>query len=434
VLKARGHLAVAKEAAAALARELEDRLGDDLESVAGKLDPWRSGDVEVTTTFVDDGVDEQVEELVGGLARTLLTSENVEDVFAEEAVLRRELLRVLRDGLVGAQQRDAGAPEEGPVRVRLDGLGHVPAMVARRAPVRALRAALDRAAESVGCKLNAYDPESREATFSLSEATFSITVADPEARLDLEQAIVDELTDLVSANVVALPALERSAALGRSFEAAEISALRPQIEVAAARILRQGGSTGSWDLDGGGTLTVSLTPVSERDAVELDRRVAELVSEIQATLAAPAEVVQAVVEADPEEATEAADAAEEQAASRGAPSKRASGGAARKAAGKKAAGKKAAPAKKAASKKAAPAKKAAGKKAAGKKAAGKKAAPAKKAASKKAASKKAAPAKKTAGKKAASKKATGKAPARGAKKAAVRPAKKAAGKKSAKRR
>jgi len=301
--------------------------------------------------------------------------------------------------------------------------------VARRAPVRALRAALDRAAESVGCKLNAYDPESREATFSLSEATFSITVADPEARLDLEQAIVDELTDLVSANVVALPALERSAALGRSFEAAEISALRPQIEVAAARILRQGGSTGSWDLDGGGTLTVSLTPVSERDAVELDRRVAELVSEIQATLAAPAEVVQAVVEADPEEATEAADAAEEQAASRGAPSKRASGGAARKAAGKKAAGKRAAPARKAASKKAAPAKKAAGKKAAGKKAA-----PAKKAASKKAASKKAAPAKKTAGKKAASKKATGKAPARGAKKAAVRPAKKAAGKKSAKRR
>jgi hypothetical protein len=399
VLKARGHIAVAKGGAAALARELEDRMVDDIDAVAARLDPWRGADLEVT--FVDDVADEQVDDLVGALARALLESDQVEDVFAEEAALRRELLRALRDGLLGVP-RDRGGADEGPARVRLDALGYLAAVVARRARLDDLEDALERAAQSVGCKLNAYDPEAREATFSLSEATFSITVADPDARFDLEQSVADELAELVSDGRVTLPALERRVELRRSIGAATLGALRRRIDEAAAQILRGGAS---WTLEGDRTLRVTVTPTSDKDAGELGRRAAELAARIEALLEeAPAE------EEKPAEVLKAAEAP----------------AAAKKAAPKKSA-KKAAPKKSA--KKAAPKKSA--KKAAPKKSA-KKAAP-KKSAKKKMTAKKAP--RKTAAKKVASKKAAMKRrPATKAKRATANKAKKAAAKKPAAKR
>ncbi|HSN96851.1 MAG TPA: hypothetical protein VLS89_01090, partial [Candidatus Nanopelagicales bacterium] len=49
-LRARGHIAVARGGAAALARELEDRLVEDIDAVAVRLDPMRTTDLEVTVT------------------------------------------------------------------------------------------------------------------------------------------------------------------------------------------------------------------------------------------------------------------------------------------------------------------------------------------------------------------------------------------------
>ena len=419
--KARGHIAVTKGGAAALARELEEQMADDIETVAPRLDPWASVDAEVTVTHADGALDDQVEELIVTLTRTIVDSEHVEDVYAEDKVIHRDLLRVLRDSVLGTR-RDLGGEDEGPARVRLDALGYVAAVVARRAPSRTLRDALSRAAQNVGCKLNAYDPEACEATFSLSEATFSITVADPDARLDLEQAVADELADLVATKVVALPTVERRVPLADAVAAAA-RGLRDRIDAVATKLLRQGGCVASWELDGEGALKVTITPMSEQDALEVDRRVAQLAREIVALAgAAPAEKSEPSAEA---EAPVGATAAKKRSAAKKAAAP------AKKAASKKAA----APARKPAAKKPA-AKKPAAKKPAAKKPAAKKPA-AKKPAAKKPAAKKPA-AKKPAAKKPAAKKPAAKKPA--AKKAAARarntaskPAKKTARKAPAKR-
>jgi hypothetical protein len=407
--KARGHIAVTKGGAAALARELEDQMVDDIETVAPRLDPWAAVDAELTITSADGALDDQVEEFVRALARTLMESDHVEDVFAEDNVIQRDLLRVLRDALLGTR-RDVGVDDEGPARVRLDALGYVAAMVGKRAPAAVLREALSQAAQSVGCKLNAYDADAREATFSLSEATFSITVADPDARLDLEQAVADELADLVAAKVVALPTVERRVELGAGAEQAAARGLRERIDAAASKALRQGGCAASWEIGGDGALRITVTPMSEQDALDVDRRLAQLTREISAMLGeAPAR--------------DAAPEPPETPAARKEPAKKPAASPAKTPAAK-------APVKKAAAK--APVKKAAAK-APVKKAAAK--APVKKAAAKAPAAK-AKPAAKAPAKKAAAKapakKAAAKAPAKKA--AAKAPAKKAAAKAPAKRR
>ncbi|EYF05523.1 hypothetical protein [Chondromyces apiculatus] len=285
-LRARGHIAVVRGGAAALARVLEEHLDGDIDAIVTTLEPSQGIDGEVTDTIDDQGtVDQRVHTLIQALTQALLSSEHVEDAFADEAQVSQEILRALREGL-GASPRTSDAAEEGPARLRLDTLGYLASMVAHRAPARALRAALDRAAQGVGCKLNAYDPELREATFSLSEATFSLTVADPEARLDLEQAVLDELTDLVNANLVTLPAHEHEVQLGAPVPAALLATLKPRIDAAAARILRRGGCTATWELRDGHRLWVAITPMSDTDATDVSQRATLLRADIEALLRA----------------------------------------------------------------------------------------------------------------------------------------------------
>ncbi|AKT35957.1 uncharacterized protein CMC5_000690 [Chondromyces crocatus] len=284
-LRARGHIAVVRGGTAALARELEDRLVDDLDALTAKLDPFQGAEIEATTWVDDTAVDEHVSALLASLARTIFSSEHVEDTFAEEPLLESEILRSLREALHGTGAgHEPDRRDEGPARLRLDNLGYLAAMVATRAPLPALRAALERAAQSVGCKLNAYEPDAHEATFSLSESTFSITVADPESRLDLEQAVADELADLVSADVVSLPTLKREIQLSPALPAARLAALRPRIDAAAARILRQGGCSATWSLEDDQRLLVAITPLSDKDASDVGQRAALFAAEIQAML------------------------------------------------------------------------------------------------------------------------------------------------------
>ncbi|WP_437728915.1 hypothetical protein [Sorangium sp. So ce861] len=278
-LKAHGHILVARGGATALARELEDKMAADIAAIAPRLEPWALVDGEVTTTFGTDEIDDQVEELVASLTSTLMDSEHVEDIFTEDNVIKRDVFRVMRDALLGPRP-ELALEDDGPVQVRLDTLGYVASTVGKRAPVEVLRESLARAAQSAGGKLTSYDPELREATFSLGSS-------DPDARLEIEEAVADELSDLVEAKVVTLPMLERRFELQRKIDPGARAGLRQRIDAIASRMLREGGCAASWELAGDRVLRVKLTPLSEQDALEVDSHMTEFTRDIAALLGEP---------------------------------------------------------------------------------------------------------------------------------------------------
>ncbi|WP_437760422.1 hypothetical protein [Sorangium sp. So ce1389] len=278
-LKAHGHILVARGGATALARELEDRMAAVITAIAPRLEPWAIVDGEVTSTFGSDELDDQVEELVASLTSTLMESEHVEDIFTEDNVIKRDVFRVMRDALLGPRP-ELALEDDGPVQVRLDMLGYVASTVGKRAPAQVLREVLARAAEAAGGKLTAYDAE-------LREATFSVESSDPDARLELEEAVADELSDLVEAKVVTLPMMERRFELQRRIEAGARAGLRQRIDAIASRMLREGGCAASWELAGDRLLRLRLTPLSEQDALEVDSHMTDFTREIAALLGEP---------------------------------------------------------------------------------------------------------------------------------------------------
>ncbi|WP_437786351.1 hypothetical protein [Sorangium sp. So ce1097] len=278
-LKAHGHILVARGGATALARELEEKMAEVIEAITPRLEPWAVVEGEVTSTFGSDELDDQVEELVASLTSTLMESEHVEDIFTEDNVIKRDVFRVMRDALLGPRP-ELALEEDGPVQVRLDTLGYVASTVGKRAPAQVLREALARAAQAAGGKLTGYDAE-------LREATFSVESSDPDARLELEEAVADELSGLIEAKVVALPMMERRFELQRRIEPGARGGLRQRIDAIASRMLREGGCAASWELVGDRGLRLRLTPLSEQDALEVDSHMTEFTRDIAAVLGEP---------------------------------------------------------------------------------------------------------------------------------------------------
>jgi hypothetical protein len=235
----------------------------EITAIAPRLKPRAPLVGEPTSTFGDEAVDQAVEDMVVKLTHALMNSDHVEDVFAEDAVIRRDIFRVVRDGLrepPGAGEEHAGHVS---VTVKLDALGYVAATASRRADPATLRMALDRAASVTHARFSGFSPELREATFRLEGAG-------QDERLEIEEAVADELTDLVEQGLVELPTIERRFELSRPLPAAEQRALRARIEAAADATLGRAGCVASWEVEGQRTLRVLFTPLSDHDARAVD--------------------------------------------------------------------------------------------------------------------------------------------------------------------
>ena len=277
-LKARGHILVVKGGATALARELDELMTPEITTIATRLKPRAPLVGEPTSTFGDETVDQAVEDMVVKLTHALMNSDHVEDVFAEDAVIRRDIFRVVRDGL---REPPGGGGEEHAghvnVTVKLDALGYVAATASRRADAATLRMALDRAASVTHARFSGFSPELREATFRLEGAG-------QDERLEIEEAVADELTDLVEQGLVELPTIERRVELPRPLAAAEQRTLRPRIDAIAEATLARAGCVASWEYEGPRTLRVLFTPLSEQDARAVDAPAASFAREILAFL------------------------------------------------------------------------------------------------------------------------------------------------------
>ncbi len=277
-LKAHGHILVVKGGATALARELDDLMAPEIVTIAPRLQPFSVLVGEPTSTFGDEDVDQAVEDMVLKLTHALMRSDHVEDVFAEDAVIRRDIFRVVRDGLREPSVHAGGDDDHASVTVKLDALGYVAATVGRRADASTLRQALDRAASVAGARFSGFSPELREATFRLEGG------GDDE-RLELEEAVADELTDLVEEGVVDLPTIERRVDLGRALTPTEQRALRPRFAAAAEATLLRSGCAAEWELADARTLRIFVTPLSEQDAEDVDGPINAFAGEIAVVLA-----------------------------------------------------------------------------------------------------------------------------------------------------
>lgn len=243
-LKAHGHILVVRGGTAALVRELEELMAPRL----AILEP--------------DGLGEQaIEEICAGLTRALMSSDHVEDVFAEDGVIRRDMVRTIREGL--KKPAIEVSDDIFAVTVKLDALGYVAATASKRADVATLRQALDRAASVAHARFSGFVPEARE-------ATFRVEGAGSDARLELEEAVADELTDLVEQGVVVLPTVVRQLDLGRAISAADQRGLVGRIDAAAEETLLRSGCTTAWDFADVRTLRVTFTPLSDQDARGVD--------------------------------------------------------------------------------------------------------------------------------------------------------------------
>ncbi len=264
-LKSQGHILVVKGGATALAREIEELMIPGIAKIAPRVEPFAVIGGEVTSTFGSEAADEAVEDLVLELTTALMDSDHVEDVFAEDNVIRRDIFRALREGLLRPPD-GAIEPDEEQVKIKLDMLGYVASTVSKLCELDMLRDALGRAAEAVQAHFTAYSAEEREATFTLEDG-------DPDGRLELEEAIADELTDLVEHGEIELPTLDRHLDLGRALSPAEQRASRNRFDTIAKQTLLRTGCAASWEFEGPRAIKVTFTPLSEQDGREVDELV-----------------------------------------------------------------------------------------------------------------------------------------------------------------
>lgn len=242
---------VVKGGSAALTREIEELLAPSVPALrAGELDERASA------------------ALLRDLAQLVLTSDHIEDVFADDRVIEGELGRVVQGGVWRR-----GEPLED-VRIKLDTLGYVAATAARLAPAEVVRAALERGAAAVhACFVAVHGAEP-----TVREALFRIDGADEDGRLELEEAVAEELAGLVEDGLVTLPEVACDVDLGREMAPLAQDALNKRIEQLAPSIRRHGPT--SWSFTGPRTLHLSYTPLSEPDASEAEQKLRAFSDEI----------------------------------------------------------------------------------------------------------------------------------------------------------
>lgn len=279
-LKAQGHILVVKGGTTPLLRELDEEMAGHLDAIVSRIVPREAVGGEVTSTFGDEAADEAVEDLVASLTRALIDSDHVEDVFAEDNVIQRDIFRIFRDTLLRREEIEPDEDDEQPIRVRLDMLGYVASTVGKRAAVPMILKAMEHAAADVQGQLASYNPQIREATFLLKNGG-------PDRGLELEEAVADQLSDLVDVGLVELPTIERTFTLSRDTTASERSIARPRVEVAAAKTIRRSGCAATWEFIDPRTIKVTFTPLSEHDASEVDPYMPQFARDVIAIFAAP---------------------------------------------------------------------------------------------------------------------------------------------------
>ena len=279
-LEAREHVLVAPGGGEALLDEVESIIAPTLASITPHLTPTQQVLGEVTSTFGDDAADEAVEVLVDSIAEQLMESDHVDDIFAEDRLIRRDAFRAIRELLRLYVEGDLDVADDAAgdsCNINLDELGYVVSTVAQLADEGLLRSALDSASAAAGVTLCSLDVRQRQAVFEVPDDD------DADSRLVIEEAITEEIVDLVDSDLVELPSVEQILQLSGGI------ATHPGFEdalVAAARDAQQHTNcAAACTVVDRQTLLATLTPLSEDDARSSDTHFAYFIEALERALA-----------------------------------------------------------------------------------------------------------------------------------------------------
>lgn len=267
-LQGRGRIVVVRGGTSALIRAVDDAIAVFVAPISDRFEREHS-------SVDDQPTREALTLLAAAVARTLFSSEHLEDVFADRSIVEREVFDAAQLAFIEALAADRARV----MRVELDLLGYVAATAGKLATEEQVTAALERAASSLDVKLSSYDATSRDAIFEPGAETF------PDLRLELEEAVADELSSLVVQGIVNLPVVERTRPLVHHVGTAHRTRLLRVIDRAATRTLRRTGCSARWELPDDRSLRVVFTPLSEQDARDVDAHVTEFAADVDGILA-----------------------------------------------------------------------------------------------------------------------------------------------------
>ena len=216
-LRKRDHVVVAPEHRPLLCSEVEAVIAPQLEEVASHLAAVRSSHParncraasatsrrsSSSLRFVDPRGDEAVTQMVQRIAARIMESDHVDDIFADDKVIRRDTLRAIKRVLLGYVRGEIEIEDDGAGEtfvVTLDSLGYVVSTVAAKVDPSLLVDALERAAAAAGGTLTSVDA---------GVCRFCARGGAETTRLAIEEAISQELVALADAELVELPAVEQ---------------------------------------------------------------------------------------------------------------------------------------------------------------------------------------------------------------------------------
>jgi hypothetical protein len=284
-LESREHVLVAPGSNDALQLELERIIAPALPTITPHLSPHHELVGEITSTFGHDAADDAVETMVDEIAEHLMESSHIDDIFAEDRLIRRDSFRAIRVILMryiaGDIEVEPEQPDDDCRIIVLDSLGYVVANVAQLADPTVLGAALARAADAVGVQLLELDAAERRATYSLGDEV--------EGTLALEEAITEELVDLVESEVVELPSIEQILQL--SEELTRHDRFSECISAAVKRTRQRSGCAVACTVVDASTLLATLTPLSEEEASNAEAHFGAFIEELEAALTVLAEAM-----------------------------------------------------------------------------------------------------------------------------------------------
>jgi hypothetical protein len=287
-LQARDHVEISPASTDAITDEMEAVIAPTVLDLQVVLDRHASsrptGDGSDALPIDQDPLatdQDAVETMVDRITARLLESDHVDDIHADDRVLRRDAFRAIRKSLLGYMRGDIAVDqshrhEADEFNVLLDGLGYVVASVANSVDADLLAEALERAAAANSGRFCALDVERLVATFELPGGA-------AVGRLTFEEAVTEELVALVEAELVDLPRVEQVLELDRP------TALSPgfgeAVARAEARLRAETGSAATCTVIDDCTIIATFTPFSQDAAEHADLHFATFLSELERALA-----------------------------------------------------------------------------------------------------------------------------------------------------
>lgn len=260
-LQAREHVLLAPGGSNALGSEMESLIASRLPAITPHLTNGHAVTGEITNTFGHDEADEAVETLVHDIAEQLMASEHVDDIFAEDRLIRRDAFRAIANVLSHYQRGDLNITDSseaiGETSIALNDLGYVAATVAQSADEDVLAQALQAAASSVDTALCRVGTNQQQAYFAISGT-------DANQRLALEEAITEALVDLVDQELVELPSVEQVLQVDQ--DTAKSQRFAEGVMKAVRHTQQQTGCAVTCNMVDPCTLLASLTPLTSEDA------------------------------------------------------------------------------------------------------------------------------------------------------------------------